>query len=385
MKRIGLLVVLFVVMWGVLSAGIHITTQNNNLGSDFFIYWNAGRAVMFEGANPYSDEIAMQNQMAIFKRLSGPLEDQVGFAYPPYALLLVLPMLFMPFDWAQAVWIAFLLLTLMVAGVAAMPRARRWLMASFLCFYPTFFGLILGNFAVLLSALLLLFFGIFLEHKQPSRALQMVFGFLAAWLTIKPQFLWLFLVFIGLYALRKKLWWFLCSAGVSEIIFLLLSFALVPGWPALWLERLGKYTIYLQTYPVVTYFLKDIMPLAAANLLTIALGLVFLAVTGWFFYRWWRGTQPVISLLAWLGFTVYLFHPRVVSYDHLGFLLPMLFWAGLQTTWRSLAPNLFWWGSLAASWAAFFISSQPGSPSSAAEWPLLFAAVWVGWIMSRGK
>lgn len=381
MRRALALLGLFVLLWAAFSLAIHQLTQNNALGSDFFIFWNAGRAAVFERANPYSDELAQQAQLAIFKRLSGPLEDQLGFAYPPYALLAIFPLLWLPFDWAQAIWIALLLLALMLAGVTALPGARRWLLPSFLLFYPTFFGSILGNFAVLISAGLLLFFGIFLRHDLPSRRMQIAFGALAGWMTVKPQFLWLFLIFISFFALRKKLWWFFLAAALSFIACIALSFALVPNWLPLWLERLSKYTGYNQAYPVLTYLLNTLLPLFAANVLTSILLVLALLITGWLFLRFWRGGQNLLAVLAWCGLVVYLFHPRGASYEHLAFLLPLLLWAAQQRNWRSLAPNLFWWGSLAASWAAFAISIQPGAPVNATEWPVLFHAVWVGWVM----
>ena len=47
--RKGLLFLLvFAVLIAILAVGIHTLTQDNNLGTDFFIFWQAGRAAYLE-------------------------------------------------------------------------------------------------------------------------------------------------------------------------------------------------------------------------------------------------------------------------------------------------------------------------------------------------
>jgi hypothetical protein len=41
---------------------------STTVGMDYSIYWMAGRAVLIEGANPYSDEMALQNQLRVLQR-----------------------------------------------------------------------------------------------------------------------------------------------------------------------------------------------------------------------------------------------------------------------------------------------------------------------------
>jgi hypothetical protein len=383
MKRIIGGAALFIILWGVFAFGIRTATQGNILGSDFFIFWNAGRAAIFERQNPYSDALSLQAQISVFKRPAAAGEDQLGFAYPPYALLAILPLLFLSFDWASAIWISLLTLLLVAAGAWAL-RGKQWVIPTFLLFYPTFFGVILGNFAVGLSAGLLLMFGMILRGQRWSRGMQISLGLLAGWMTIKPQFLWLFLFFIALYALREKLWWFLVCFSASVVGCVVVSFALVPNWLPFWLERLTKYTVYNQTLPVTEYLLGQVMPVQAANIASLILLIVLIGATMWMLWRWWRGKLAVIPLWAWLGLVVFLAHPHGASYEHLAFLLPLVVWAAGQADWRSLPLNLFWWGSLAVSWAAFFISKAAGAPASAAEWPILFHLVWVGWML-RGS
>src|ERR1035437_7176748 len=90
-REILLSVLLFFLLLGLLTFTLHALTENNNLGSDYYIYYVAGRALFIDHQNPYSDQVAQQVQMAVHKHLAGPNEDQLGFAYPPYALLPSLP------------------------------------------------------------------------------------------------------------------------------------------------------------------------------------------------------------------------------------------------------------------------------------------------------
>jgi hypothetical protein len=183
--------------------------------------------------------------------------------------------------------------------------------------------------------------------------------------------------------LRRRWWSFLVGFGGGLLFFLGISFAILPGWPALWLESASKYAAYNQSWLILSVLLKDILPLAAVTPLTLVFGAVFLAATAWLLWTWWHGQVDDLPMLAWCGFVVYAFHPRGASYEHITFLLPLLVWAARQETIRSWPVLIFWGGSFLVSWAAFFISIQQGAPESATEWPLIFGAVWLAWLLFR--
>lgn len=370
----------FILLWGLFAFGIHTATQGNTLGSDFFIFWNAGRAAVFERQNPYSDALSLQAQMLVFKRPAAAGEDQLGFAYPPYAFLAILPLLFLPFDWAQAVWLALLILLWVAVGGLTF-RSKRWVAASFLLFYPMVFGVVLGNFAVLISAGLLLLFGMILHQPALPRGVQVSLGLLAAWLTIKPQFVWLFVIFLVVYAVRRRQRWLLGSLLAGVAGFMLVSFWLVPGWLPEWLAAVSRYAAYNQTVPVVQFLMGEVLAADAAVVGSVLILAVLGAITLRLFWLWWHGHLALIPLWAWLGMVIFLAHPHGKSYEHLAFLMPLVVWAASQADWRGWTVNLFWWGSLAVSWAAFIISKTAGMPVSAAEWPILFHLVWVGWML----
>jgi len=385
MRRVLLPVTVFLAAFIALAFGIHTLTQNNTLGTDFYIFYRAGQTALIDHQSPYTDSLALENQLAIFKRPALPGEDQLGFAYPPYVLLAVWPVLGLSFDWAQALWAAFLILSLLAVMALAYPGARPWAAITFLCFYPVTFGLILGNFAILFGGLVLLIFGLITPARPPSRSTLVALGVLLAWLTAKPQFIWLFALFFLLLALRRRWWDFLAGFGAGLLFFLGISFAILPGWPALWLASAAKYAAYNQSWLILSVLIKDILPLAAVTPVTLVLGAAFLAATAWLVWRWWCGQVANLPLLAWCGFVVYAFHPRGASYEHITFLLPLLVWAARQKTILSWPVVVFWGGSFLVSWAAFFISIQPGAPESATEWPLVFGGAWLAWLFFRSS
>jgi hypothetical protein len=380
--RIALVVVLFLVLLGILSTGIHYFTQNNNLGTDFFIFWQSGRAVFLEHTSPYRDDLTVQSQLTIFKRLARPDEDHLTFAYPPFALLIILPFVFLPFEWAQAVWISLLILLLVSAFALSYPKAPKWVGISFLAFYQVFFGLILGNFVVLFTALLILLLGIYLPRERPTFIWQLLAGFFTAWLAAKLQFTWPFLLFLGLSGLRNRQWCYLVSAFISLVTLLMVSFLMVPNWPAEWFTNINLYAAYNQSWPIATYLIKQILQPETAVWVSVGLGVICLGITTWFILRWWYKSMNALTLLAWLGFVGYLFHPRGASYEQIAFLLPLVVWTCeyIGTQWR---PVYGWWlVSLVVSWGAFFISMTTGL-SIVNEIPLLFHSFWIAWILRR--
>jgi hypothetical protein len=183
--------------------------------------------------------------------------------------------------------------------------------------------------------------------------------------------------------LKRRWWTFLIAFMASLVAFIGFSFAILPNWPALWLDRLSKYAVYTQAWPTAAIILKDFIPLQAVTPLTLALGAVLVAMTAWLFLRWWTGHLDPTLLLAWCGLTVYLLHPWGKSYEQIDYLLPLLVWACQLQRTRSPARLAFWLSSLALSWIAFYGSSQAGSLASSGEWPLFFNALWLAWLFWR--
>jgi hypothetical protein len=219
-----------------------------------------------------------------------------------------------------------------------------------------------------------------IRNRPLSRPLQAGLGILLAWSTVKPQFMWLFLVFLLIYAWRKRLWILLASFMATSVLLLGFSFAVMPTWPAAWYDRLVKYTGYNQTWLILTFFLKEVMVLQLATVITTLAGAVCAVLTVWLFYRWWKGSVPDLLMMAWCGFLIFLFHPRGKAYEHISFLMPILLWILQKKKLPRWALWGFWFGSLVMSWLIFFLSRQPGASPLISETPFLLFIGWMVWL-----
>ncbi|MCC6146352.1 MAG: DUF2029 domain-containing protein [Anaerolineaceae bacterium] len=375
---------LFLICFGLLSVGIHQITQKNTLGSDFYIFHLAGEAIL-HGENPYSDQVAQQAQKSIYKRLAQPDEDQLAFAYPPYALAPALPLLFLPFEWAQASWMSLCILLLISAIFYSLPRAKPWLLLSTLFFYPISFGLILGNFAIPITAILIICFSSLTRQANTGKVFQVFLGIMIAWMTCKPQFSWLFIIFFLLLAVHNRRFWVVAGFAISLAVFLALSFIAVPGWLHLWYLRLTRYAVYNQTWLILTFFLLQFLPMKAAVAVTIILGTAALGSTFWVLKQSLQNKLSPLQTLAWVALMTFLFHPRGKSYEQIIYLIPLILWAGSQKKIWAWPVLLFWFGNLFFFGITFILSLQPSQPETLIEWPLAGYILWGVWLSFFSK
>lgn len=375
-----ILLLFFLLSLAILSFAIHSLTEGNTLGGDYLIFHLAGNAAL-EGKNPYSDAVAQQVQLQFHKQLAGPLDDQVGFAYPPFALFILLPLLKLPFAWASAVWMAFLILAVFFLLFSAYPKSPGWVVLSLFFLYPFDFGIILGNFNVLITAVLVWLYARMTTAERNRPSLQFLGGVMLAWTMIKPQFSWLFAVFLLLAALRRREWSFLISFSISLVALFAGSFLLVPNWPGLWLERLQKYSIYNQTWLDIIFFLRQFLSPSVAQATGIFLLGMLVLLGIWLYRRWQQDKLPSILLWAWCGLAVFLAHPRGKSYEHLVFLIPLLTWLLGRPSRKLLPPLIFWGGSILLSWACFALQRISFIPPAVAEAPFFILPLWMIWLL----
>lgn len=359
---------------------IHSVTANSIPGADFYTFWVAGRALFLDGINPYSQVVTEQAQLGILGRLARPDEDQMAFAYPPYGLVAVLPTIPMSFDWAISFWLAFNTLAFLTICFLVLPPSVRSFSVISLLLFPIFLNLILGNFDILLSIGIFLFFGLIAMRQHRSVPLQMAAGVLMAWGTMKPQFIWLVLLFAVLYAVRERLLVFMASFVGSLVMFFGLAFYWVPGWPTEWIARVQEYARYVQGQPTLTELLRVFMPAQSALVLTGIAFVLCVLFTLYLCYRWWKGYLHWFKVLAWMGMMTYLFHLHGISYEQIIFFIPMILWLGIKGTWKSKEVLAFWAGTLVISWLAFVTGAYLPALDRA---PVLFNAIWVAWLLSK--
>jgi len=329
-------------------------TRNNNLGSDFYVSWHAGRMLFFNNQSPYGEEAAQLNQLSIYKRLARPGEDQLGFAYPIYVLIPILPLIFLPYAIAQAIWIAFLILFLSTALFSVKNSTPAWLIPISCFYYPFIFGIILGNFAIFMAA----FFIVILHHASSEKNLassnQILLGIILAWSTAKPQLTWLYLVLVIFYALlhgwRTMIYTFL----VSLSIMFLLSFLTRPTWLQEWLGEISRYAAYNHALPNLTRYLQAFMVEKTSVFLTCFFALLCLLLVIALLAGLKKGNNSHNLLFLWGRFTAFLFHPTVHSYEQVTFLIP--FFIILLSGKKSQKTMLIWSVGMIAGWIGFVLS-----------------------------
>jgi hypothetical protein len=371
--RVILAVTLLLVIGGMFA--FQALLQGNRPGADFYTFWLAGKATFIEGKNPYSEEVTLQAQLGIRGRYALPGEDQLAFAYPVHSLFVLLPVVWMPFDWAQSAWMALLLVGLAAGMLLCFPKSPPWLALSLPFFYPFAFGIILGNFALLAGLAFLAFYVLCLREEKPAALSQVLLGIALAWAVAKPQFAWLHLLFCLLLALRFRLRPFLISFGASLLAFAGLSFLVAPNWIGDWLSHVSAYAGYTGGEMALTTLLRLLLPVSAAQWITVVCLAAALGVTAWLFIRFWQGKTAALAVVSWCGLVTFLFHLHPMAYDQFVFYIPFIVWAAASAHVKTMRILLWWFGALVFSWLAFALGL---SIKALDLLPAAGFAVWMG-------
>ncbi len=374
--------VCFIMIVSILAIAFRSVLRENTIGADFYIYWRAGRAVFQEGLSPYDREVTEAIQMAIYRRLALPQEDQVAFAYPGYALLIVLPFTWLSFRDAQAIWLSFFLAGWLAAGIWLSNR-RPWLGVTVIFFYPLAFGLLMGNFNILVGLALAVFFGALIKITQPSLFLQVISGLALSLSLVKPQFAWLLLAFALLKLIRLRRWPTLISFAGSFSLVLAASLLLMPGWISGWLMQTRAYNVYIPPQPLIESLPALILPESISLWVSYGLGASLFITILALLWNWSKTpTAPILTrqeilITSVLALSSYLVHPWPKSYEQIVVLLPLLFWAALFAEARPLHAAAFWVIGIVISWWALYDNLKQISEQGIYSWPVLFFAVWL--------
>ena len=93
-----LLVLLVLVLFGLSAWAVYssFTSRVQISVWDFHTPWLGLRAMLRDGANPYSHEVTLAIQQQRYGRAAHPDEDQLAFAYPLHLMALVGPVALLP-------------------------------------------------------------------------------------------------------------------------------------------------------------------------------------------------------------------------------------------------------------------------------------------------
>lgn len=373
----------FILLTTLLTVGIQQALQGNALGADFYVFWRSGRAFFLENQNPYHEDISQEIQLAVYKRLALPNEDPFLFGYPPYILVIILPLLWMEYDWAQAAWMALNLVNVLTATFLVFPRTPRWMLCFTPLFYNVLYGAGMGNFSLMISLVLFVFFGYFMIRRERYAAAQVALGFMLAWSTAKPQSIWLFLIFAVLFSYRERLWLLLRTFAVSATMLALLPFLLQPDWPFEWVSIIKIYADYTTQnrgiIALMALFSSGPFAAAAINTAFLVAAAVLLPTAALLIYQWWRGRVSDFPVLCGLAAITYLLLPNNSSADQMFLLMPFVLWC----LWRGAelaAARWIWLAYGIYSHLVFFASFTRLVPQAIISGSLVFFIAWSAWL-----
>jgi len=249
--------------------------------SDLYAPWWGAHELLLHRRNPYSPSVAHEIQTVIYGAPVSPTPDDPlsiggGFAYPPYAALLLWPAVHVSFASAQELfWCASILLTLLSLGLWL--RALRFRPPPLHCLTIAFF--LLGSFPALqavrlqnLSLIAAAFIAITVFLLYFDRFI--FAGIFLAASTFKPQFTlalipWLAVWTIADWRRRRSMAW---SFLATMLLLVLVSEWLVPGWIPSFLNVVRAYRHYTYGHSLLDVWLTPAFgPTASAVLLLAAL------------------------------------------------------------------------------------------------------------------
>jgi len=236
-----------------------------------------------DGLNPYSDEVTRRVEIGMRGRPSQGDENPGGFVYPFYTVFTLWPLVLLPYDWVQAIWIVLLAFLVVLIGYMSM-WLLRWriglpaqaLMILFVLFlYYSVRAVLLGQYAVVVAALVI---GSFLAIRsgRDGRA-----GVMLALSTIKPNMIFLIIPYLLLWAVFRRRWRMVWSFALAVAILIATSFLLIPTWLSEYLDQLDDYTSYTAIGSPMWVVVQHYLGLGDAGEAIAATGIGLILVVVW--------------------------------------------------------------------------------------------------------
>lgn len=246
----------------ILLALIGATVLNHRLASsfqkqdDFAPRWVAAREWMQSGSSPYSDSTHQATLELLNENGNEPFGLSQGrFVDPAWFVFFYLPISFVPYNIARAIWMTLIELSLVLSVALSVRMAGlkmstpELLIASILVlvFYPLFKSVLVIS--VNAPYIFLTLLAVHLARERQSTMAGLLFA-LSVWMVPLSLFLViLFMIWLG--ARRDNS---LAKIFFSSIAFLILvSLILFPGWVAEW------FAAYLRLFPDFSWVRTPLM------------------------------------------------------------------------------------------------------------------------------
>jgi hypothetical protein len=214
-------------------------------GNAFLARWVGARAFVFDGESPYAREVMLRAQGRIYGRAADleAGEDPAAYLYPLPSIVIYLPFAFLPFEWARALWMTLLEISLPLSTILA-ARILRWkpplltfgsLLVFSVVWFPGLETVVTGGFGGLLVSIIA---GSLLAVHDGQDGLG---GVLLACTLVVPWATGPFVLFVLLWGLSRRRWNLLLAFTGSFGAWSALAFLLRRDWVWLWLVQLVNY------------------------------------------------------------------------------------------------------------------------------------------------
>jgi Glycosyltransferase family 87 len=343
MSRVGLrslvLIALVIALWVADMFATYVVFTSRFPGAnDFYSRWGGARAWWTQGLSPYSEQASIQIEIGIYGRRALPDEDPGPFAYPFYTVFLIAPLAFLPYAWAEAIWLALLEFALVGSVVGAMALAEWRLPPALMAittiwailFYHSARAILLGQFAVVI---LMFIVGTLLALRARRDAMAGVFLALA---TIKPQMIYLLVPMVLFWAVARRRWRLIGGFVGAMTLLCGASFVAQPDWLTSFVTQMMRYPNYTAigspVWVITHYFIPA---LGAPGEIVLSLTLFAWVLVTW--QRLWRDeSRP--AFLWTVSFTLIvtnLIALRTATTNYVVLFIPLLqILAAVQTRWK---------------------------------------------------
>jgi hypothetical protein len=329
-----IVVIVFVVVVNVVGLHNYFTEPYPSL-ADFMYSWEGTRSFFVDGLNLYGDETSLNIQTRIY---GGPApENDLGpgfFAYPFYMTFPVLPLVFMDYAWASAIWLV-LLEACLIGSLVLLLSLFRWrpapllwglLMIWALVDYFASRGLILGQPALLVYFLEVFAIWALFKGNQTTTVIDVLSGAGLAVSTIKPQMGFLIVPLLLLWGLRARRWTFVVSFVVSMGVLLLLSFVLQPTWLGDWLQQVRNYSTETALGAPVWIVMEYYLHLGAVGEWAVNLPLYGLMLWAWYTVLVQNKQERFLWTIVLTLIVTNLVAPRTATPHYVIFTIPLVFY-----------------------------------------------------------
>ncbi len=313
---------------GLLSAAFYFRFTREYASGDYFVYWYATRALVRDGRDPYSATITSETReilplIEIPSSSDGLFIPEYVFVNPLYAVLPIVPLVWLAFDAAEAIWLAFLLSVLLGSGVLLLRETKFRLtpvtvgvaLLWIVLFYPATHSLLNGQLSMLVFGCVV---GAWwaLRHEHDTLA-----GLLLAYSTVKIQMVVLLVPLLLLWAIHQRRTRLLFAFSATLGMMLAWAFAMDARWP---LGMLNNVTAHAGDF-LSPSALQVVMPNPAlSTALSIGLLLMFALAVARSVLRGW---QALGELPMWAIMLTCLLVVHASPHDQLMLLLPI--WQGI--------------------------------------------------------